>query len=98
MVAADSLAMYLHIFQDRLGCISHGHQEGAFQTAGKGFQSTYSEIQTCCNVVQSNCVDSGLGGILGGRSWGSRHVGIYPVVPWEFGTGYKYPAHNAHEL
>jgi hypothetical protein len=65
MVAADPLIMYLHIFQERLGCISHGHQEGALQTAGKGFQSAYSEIQTCYNVVQSNCGNSRLGGHLG---------------------------------
>ncbi len=64
MVAADSLTMYLDIFQERLGCISHGHQEGAIQTTGKCFQSTYSEIQTCCNVAQSNLSDSGLEGHL----------------------------------
>jgi hypothetical protein len=80
MVAADSLAMYLHIFQDRLGCISHGCQEGALQTAGKGFQSTYSEIQTCCNVFQSNLSDSGLGGHLGGRSR-LENTGFLSCVP-----------------
>jgi hypothetical protein len=76
------LTMYLHIFQERLGCISYGCQEGALQTARKGFQSTYSEIQTCCNVVQSNCGDSGLGGHLGRSLMGleiCRYLSCMPM-------------------
>jgi hypothetical protein len=62
---AEEVRIYLHIFQQRLGCIRNGRQEGALQTAGKGFQSTYSESQTCCNIIQLNLGDSGLGGHLG---------------------------------
>ena len=102
MVAADLLAMYLHIFQDRLGCISHGCQEGALQTAGKGFQSAYSEIQTCCNVVQSNLSDIGLGGHLGGGSRVWKHTGFLSCVPLgnfpSLGTGHRYPTHSTHKL
>jgi hypothetical protein len=62
MVAADSLTLYLHIFQERLSCVWDGLQQGALQTAGKDSYSICTDTQTCCNVVQLNLSDGGLGG------------------------------------
>jgi hypothetical protein len=74
---ADSIAIYLHILQERLTCIPDGFQEGALQTTGKDSRSICTDCQTCCNVVQPNLSDSGLGGHLcagsrcSGRFWAS---------------------------
>src|SRR5258708_3121015 len=64
MAVADSVVMYLYIFQQRMSCVGDSFQEGALQVAGKDFQSICSDGQTCCNVVESNLSDSELGGHL----------------------------------
>ncbi|KAJ7936063.1 hypothetical protein B0H13DRAFT_1853763 [Mycena leptocephala] len=56
-----------YIQQLRLNCVRDGCQ-GALQAAGKNFQSICSDGQTCCNVVESNLSDSGLGRHLGDGS------------------------------
>jgi hypothetical protein len=68
MVVADSAVTYLHFFRQRLSCARDGCQEGALQAAGKDLQSICSDIQTHCNVAESNLSDSGFGGHLGGGS------------------------------
>jgi hypothetical protein len=74
---ADSIAIYLYIFQERETCIRDGLQEGALQTAGKDSGSICSDGQTCCNVVQLNLSVSGLGGHSVKWIMGCEHLEVF---------------------
>jgi hypothetical protein len=81
---ADSMVIYLHIFQERLSCIRNCFQAGAPEAAGKDSHGICTGYQTCYNVVQPNLSGSGLGGHLCGGSWCVRDMYIF--ILWAHGT------------
>jgi hypothetical protein len=83
VLVVDSVEIHLHMFQERLSCVGHGLQERALKATGKNMQSICSDIHTCCNIVQLDLSDTGLGGHLGGETWVEMSV-CYIFFPGNF--------------
>jgi hypothetical protein len=82
VLLADSVETHLHMFQERLSSVGNGLQERGLEATGENMESICSNSQTCCNVVQSDLSNTGLGGHFGGESWVKMSV-CYTMYPWE---------------
>jgi hypothetical protein len=78
----DSVEIHLHMFQERLSSVGNGLQERGLEATGENMESICNNSQTCCNVVQLDLSNTGLGGHLGGESWVKISV-CYTMYSWE---------------